>query len=406
MKPILSCIKKGGVTAIALTAMTSLAQIPSEQGSAKVLRDANSALVLQTSLSKNYFRSEPYQASYEEQVPYQVQETYTDYETDYVQENRCHTEYSNECHSERQCRSVPDRQCRNEQVCTEVPGGRGSPNCRTATECGTTSAGQPICKERQVCDNGTVLPGHRECRNETRCDNWGSREECSYQNVCREVPRQVCRLESVPHQRPVTRTRTVTKYRSETRCCRTEYRSVFDHQQQLDVVLNFPAGSELVMGEDESFLITLAGNEAAPSILFRALKQMNQYRVLSQSIQGHTITVQIESTPLPIDLQAVGANSVSGLRLKIMEDNTGIVVFEDNGQIGRLRTQYNLVIKNGGGAIIHTQTVAYSGQPQHRITLDRKLSLQDDHTLEMTVQRSGPGVASVIEFKKSFFRAK
>lgn len=411
---------------------------PAESSVQSLVRTASSGLVLQATLTKNINRQEAYQAEYIEKVPYQTQEAYTDYEsyTDY--ERQCHNEYDNQCHTgyERQCRTSYERVCHNEQRChqvsqpqchNEVVCHQGPPNqsCHDVQECGTNALGQPICKTRQVC-NGT--PGGQVCENVQRCDN-GYRNVCNTEYVCNNEPRQVCEnvprqiCENVPHQvcqnvavtkqRAVTKYRTVTKYRNETRCCKTAYRDVFDHQQSMDVVVQFPQGSELTGSQKEKFQISLLGSEASPDVAIKVISQTRRYQVVDKQINGNqaVITLDIANggvVPPPVDGQdpVLGPNSIKDLKLKIMGDKTVVATFTDKGISANVQTSYELIVTDVNGNIETQKEVISGGRSSVSITLDDKLSYKVTHTLELRVTRSGDGLAEPISFSQTFVRQR
>lgn len=110
-----------------------LAAAPPEQEVVQLSRDMGSPLILESNLSKNMYRQEPYEAEYTESVPYETTENYYEsvpYEVDEAYEDtEYYTDYENVC------RDVPyqERTCRNEQECT---GGRRERRCTTTPVCG------------------------------------------------------------------------------------------------------------------------------------------------------------------------------------------------------------------------------------------------------------------------------
>jgi len=110
-----------------------LAAEPSEQEVVQVSRDLGSPLILESDLSKNLYRQEPYEAEYTESVPYEATENYYEsvpYEVDEAYEDtEYYTDYENVC------RDVPyqERTCRNEQECRPA---RRERRCTTTTICG------------------------------------------------------------------------------------------------------------------------------------------------------------------------------------------------------------------------------------------------------------------------------
>ncbi len=427
---------------ITLLAQGALAA-PAENSVQSLVRTSASGLVLQATLTKNINRQEAYQAEYIEKVPYQAQEAYTDYEsyTDY--ERQCHNEYDNQCRNsyERQCRTSYERVCHNEQRCHQVSQpqcrnevvchqGSSNQNCQNVQECGTNALGQQICKTRQVC-NGT--PGGQVCENVQRCDN-GYRNECNTEYVCNNEPRQVCEnvprqiCENVPHQvcqnvavtkqRAVTKYRTVTKYKNETRCCKTAYRDVFDHQQSMDVVVQFPQGSELSGSKKEKFQVSLLGTEASPDVALKVISQTHRYQVVNKEINGNQAVITLDvvgggvvnppDNGGPVDGQdpALGPNSIKDLKMKIMGDKSVVVVFSDNGVRSDIDTSYELIVTDINGNVETQKEVASNGRASVTVTMDDKLSYRETHTLELRVTRSGAGLVEPISFSRTFLRQR
>ncbi|MCE3011361.1 MAG: hypothetical protein LW875_12200 [Proteobacteria bacterium] len=398
----LNSFMKGIVRSLAVVAILSeiaLAQAPTENPSQVLTRTDASGLVLQTTLTKNLYRQEAQQVEYPEQVPYQVEEAYTDYETYYENEYRCQTRYENECSYEQECDYVNAPRCRRERVCTPRP---SHPECRRVTECGTNAHGERICKDREVCD-GRSVPDE-SCDYVERCDNHRERQ-CRNEYRCRNVPRERCGYEQVARTRPVTKYRTVTRYRTEMRCCRTEYRNVFDRQEVSRIELRFQPGSELEAGEVEQLRVSLVGGGAqAVSVTVETLTQLNGYRIVNQSNQGGLIVVELQQVPIEFTEAQVGAASVNDVRLKIREDLSAFVVFNDDGQKGRLKMVYEVVVRTDSGEVVASQQFNGNGLVAQKLELSQRLSLRRGHKLDLRVTRSGPGLLSPASFIKTFYR--
>ncbi|PIS10838.1 MAG: hypothetical protein COT73_07155 [Bdellovibrio sp. CG10_big_fil_rev_8_21_14_0_10_47_8] len=317
---------------------------------------------------------------------------------------------------------MPDQNCHQERVCRPVP---GEQRCEEAEECGTNARGERICKTRKVCHDG---PSREDCDYVQRCENT-SRQECSQEKHCVETTRQECGYENVCYSVPVTRTRTVTRYRQEqrtrtvtkyyqvektrevtryrdeTRCCVTKYRDVFDHQDTLNVTIQFPQDAILYDGETEKMVISWIEKDNQIDVGLKMLTTFTSYKVVDRSVQGADAVLKLETVPVPaLDPRLVGDQTVTGLRLKIMEDNTGVVVFKDVGQLAKISTVYELVVKDNTGLVLTTQRVTANGIADQKITLNQKLSLERDHTLTLKVLRSGAGLRPPIAFLKTFFR--
>jgi hypothetical protein len=401
---------------------------PIEKISDQLSRTAASGTELRTHLIQNINRQVPYQDNYTVQVPYQDTETYTENESYTDSEYVCHTEtdYQRECHFENQCYQVPGQQqcethnechtegggqqCHSEQVCSHAGGGN---SCHNEQECGTSATGQHICKTRQVC---TTDPGRNDCHYENKCYEVPGREvctprqechqspgtqQCSQQQVCNNVPRShdVCGYEPVVKTRPVTKTRTVTKYRSEDRCCVTKYRDEYDHSSELDVVVTFPAQAALAAGEQESFELTMTGDEAEPSAKFETVKSVFGYSILSQQRTGRTYQIQL-GLVARYSADQLGAATVSGFVLSF-QSGTARVSFSDQGQRPRVTSQYTVQILQAGAVVAQAQGVSPGGVAANQevsLPVTGALDESQSYDLQLTVQRSGIVLAAPVDF--------
>lgn len=311
---------------------TSLAA-PQERTQAILSRTLESGQTLRTELSKNLFKQEAYEAEYTVQVPYTVKETY--YVDVPYTETVSYTDYEEYYDTEYRCEYVTRyrQQCRDEQVCT--PGHR---QCQDVTECGIGSNGQHMCKTRRECSDGG-----RECRNVPQC-----RQE-AYQD-------RECRNESVRKTRPVTRyreetryrsearTRNVTKQRTETRCCVTKQRDVFDRQFIQPVAVEFPAQAVLLAGESEKIQLVLKGSEASADVTTQIKSDVFTYEVESTRMDGREKVFVLKMLPKWSE-QNAGATSIQGLKLTFNK-GTGAVVFKDNIASPRMVSAYHVQVRD------------------------------------------------------------
>lgn len=410
-------------------------------------RTEASANPLEATLIKNRYRQEPYEANYEVQVPYQTTETYyedvpytttetyyedipyteresyTDYDQQCSQEYKCDNRPREHCGYENVCHTVPDRQCRQERLCRPVP---GQQRCQEVEECGTNALGERICKTRKVCDRE---PDREDCDYVERCDNSSRQEctqerrcetryenECGYESVCRSVPvtryrevtkyRQELRTREVTKYRQEARTREVTRYRTEERCCVTKYKDVLDRQDILKVVIQMPVGSVLLPGEMEKLQVSLIDRNGILDVELKVLTEITNYKVIDKVIQGGTATLILEEIPVVIDTKLIGEKSVTGVKLKIMENQDGVIVFSDEGKKGRTQTTYEMSVKDSAGAEVGALNVVANAEVAQKFTLPNKLSFNRDHILTVKVTRQGPSLQAPISFVKTFKRPK
>ncbi len=444
---------------VVLSQSFGFAQASFEKTSDRLTRSAGAQQV-QTILSKNIFRSVPYQANYDEQVPYQDTETYyeqipyqdtetyteqipyqdtetyTDYESYNDQEYRCHNERQDhqDCRTEQDCRNVGGgKQCRDQQVCSNQGGGQ---HCQDVEECGVNAQGKKICKTRQVCTNE---PGRQECHNENKCYEVPGERQCTPRQVCTNNPQdhQVCNYETVTKTRPVqrtrtvtkyrqeqrtrdvtkyrqeARTRTVTKYRAESKCCVTQYRDEFDHQAQLEVIVQFPADAVLQPDEQETLKVVLSGDEAQPSAQVSFERSVYIYQVASQILNGHTFIIQLASTgrdqgPV-IDNQEVFSDPQALTNWDLLGAKTQTVLnFRDQApQHPFVKTKYKILIsrRTSSGltplvsAAIDRSQVRIDSEGLNQISLVKDLHM--DATLASSSIVSGAELQVDIEIERS-----
>lgn len=355
-----------------------------------LIREAGLA-ELKTTLAKNIYRTESYQAEYTEQVPYQTTETYfenvpytehvpyTDYEDYWEQEYRCRreTDYRRECRTETECTNRPGRErceivndCRGHielgaMADSDVEGGiaflvqGGIVNADNREELRPGRPGRPDrpdrpgrpdrpdCRPRRVCH---TEPGGRDCRQVEKCHQVPvSREKCGYESVRKTRP--VTKYREETRYRREQRTRTVTKYRTETRCCVTKTREVFDHQWTQPVTVIFPAQATLNAGERESIQLTLTGSEQAPQVNLQILDSVYGYQVLRQDVTPGLIVIELGLTPkyTPGDL---GSVTIQGLQLQVPGNAPSSVRFQDNGRKNRVVTNYRVTVLDDADQIL------------------------------------------------------
>lgn len=454
MKPRFTCKSLAlsmirAICALSLVASTTAYAAPTEQPAQVLTRTAQSGQIVETTLTKNQFRQEAYQAEYDvqvpyqatetyiESVPYQVQEAYTDYEQTCRQEYRCHDVPHQECGYEQECRMVDGGQsCRQERECRTVGGGQecrqervckptpGQNRCEMVTECGTNAQGQQICKERKVCHQE---PGGEDCDYVQRCENKPGREECSYNNVCtnnpdrrecsneyrcRNTTRSECGHENICSQTPVTkyrtvtkyrdeeRTREVTKYRTETRCCVTKYREVFDRQDSLRVIVRFPQGSELLANESEKLKVEFLGDASKPDVSVALLETVLGYKVANKVVQGATATIDLALAPKYSEAE-VGEKSVSAVKLMIKPHGSALSLTDAVATKPRLASRYSAVIKAKDSGAVVAQVESLGTQSTNVVLpVAQALSADLDYSIEVTVQRSGVVLAAPVTFVK------
>lgn len=382
-------IKK--ISAMALISVISavaLAATPPERVTANITREAASGLQLQETLTKNLFRQESVEVPYKVQEPYQVEETYyvdvpyQDQETYYEQvpynDTEYYTDYEDYYEREERCenRTHNERVCRNRESCHIVPG--------------TSEGGGP----RRECI--TV----EECSNNPR-----SERVCNWENVRKTRPvqrsrtvtkyRQEARTRTVTKYRQEARTRSVTKYREKELCCKTKIVEVFDRQYNVPVRVAFPAGTELVSGEKETFTLTLSGSESAPVVTLTPKQTIFGYKVLRQ--QPHAGGVEIELATAPLYTAAdLGLATIKNLRLEINSKGT-LLSFEDLGLKPRVQTSYFYQLREVGASVILAEGEIKAGSSKVREALAVTLAEDREYQLDFHLLREGLPLSAPVD---------
>lgn len=402
---------------VAISLLLAVLQAEAAQTSVLLKRSAESGEKIEATLSKDVYRSVPYEDTYEEQEAYQAEETYyenipySDTET-YVEQvpyqdieyyDDVETYYDNEY----RCRTVTeyDQQCRNERQCHPRA---GEQVCRHVEECGTNAHGKRICKTRKVCEQGE------------------RREECSTRQVCHQVPRsrEKCGYESVRKTRHVTKSRTVTRYRSETRtrtvtkyrqeprtrtvtkyrtvtkCCVTRYRSEFDHKWQMNVQVQFPAEAILHGSERESFELSLKGDESNPGLEFKTVESIYGYRIVHQDVKTTSSTIVLELVP-KYSHKEVGEASISKVEFVGQMDQYTALSIQDRGLLPRVNTvvNYRVLEKESKTVVAEGQGTSESSRAgTFELRLAEPISADLDYLVQLSVTRSGVVLEKAISF--------
>lgn len=300
------------------------------------LTRAGSSLELSGQLSKDVYRYVERTEQYTVQVPYYVTVPYTDYETYYDQEYRC--------------RWV-DRPGRQE--------------CHTVRKCD---------------DGGDPLGKKRRCWNEQVC-HWvpGTRE-------------QVCGYESVRKERPVTRYRQETRYRTEYRT-RVVTDSIYDHSWGTDVLVVFPRGSELLVGENEQVSVSLGGSEGNADASVSVNSSIFSYSVDKKYKNGNQIVFEL-SHRARFSAAELGQGTVTGMQIMKKSYLNYALEFRDAGLKGRTSTTYHIELVD-----IATNAVDYSGDVSAMsggmisVPMPIYVRTEKDYSVTIQVVRQGVSIA-------------
>ncbi len=415
-------------------------QARAEQPSVTLTRTATSGSKMETQLSQDIYKSVPYQATYEEQEAYSAQEDYTvdipyqDTETYYVdipyqetedyyeqipyQETESYLDYETYYENEYTCRTVTEyeQQCRTERLCSRRPGDQ---TCQMVEECGTNALGKPICKTRKVCENG---PDREDCENKNVCTSIPrSKQECRNEQVAKTRPvtkyrtvtryrderrtrtvtkyREEARTRTVTRYRQETRTRTVTKYRTVTKCCVTEYKSVFDYTWRLDLKIILPAQATLLGNESETFHVALSGTPEKPDVILTPLKTIYGYKVGPKQINASSGLIELMLIP-KYNQQSLGEKLLEDAELTgDNEDSFNELIITDRGLVARVTTLYRYrVLDTQTKQTVAEGELSSENAIENTVTakLSQILPSDSDYIVQISATRSG------IVLEKSF----
>lgn len=356
MYQLIKCFGIATVAAVAFT-VSAKAATPSEKLTSTLTRTAASGIQISDTLVKNIFRQE------QVQVPYTVQESYTDTETYYetvpYQEEESYTDYEDYTDYEYRC----EERSRDERVCRDVE------SCHIAPGEGPGGGPNRVCTTQPVCEN--VTRRYREC-----------------DNIPVRKTREVRKTRVVTRYREEARTRTVTRYRDKQVCCRTETRTVFDHQFKIPVIVNFPAETALVGNEQETFTVKFTGSEASPAVVLSPKDVLFGYAIQNQEFRGGAMVIGLKRVALYTQDQ-LGAASIKGLSLRLTTSGAEIR-FNDQGLRPRVTSAYSYQIREAGAQDILAQ--GSLGAQGAQIVIPVQVTLIENKTYQVDVRVARQGL--------------
>jgi hypothetical protein len=398
-------MKKTSMAIMSLLVSIAAHAAPEETLKQTLSRTEKSGLVLQSQLKKNTYRQEPYEDSYTVEVPYQTTETYyvdvpyqdtetyTDYEDYYTSEHVCntYTDYERQCHDERRCNyALQMGDALKAVILRERAPGTGPAPYEPHPGGGGNGGGNNG-------GGGYEPPSRPEPRPEPICRN---------EEVCNNIPvtKQRCGYEQVRHQRPVTKTRTVTRYtreartrevtnyRTETRCCVTKYNEVFDHQWAVDVELQFPKGTELLAGEQEQFKIELSGEESNPDVKVTPVTAVFGYLVADKKVSGKHVTVILSEVPR---YSAADLKEKTLQNFQAVSTKSGLTYrFLDNALFPRVTSVHKVLVRemDTKKVIAESEFLAIT-QRDNKGALELNWDVTRKYEVALQIQRKGKVIA-------------
>nr|HRO68378.1 hypothetical protein [Pseudobdellovibrionaceae bacterium] len=160
------------------------------------------------------------------------------------------------------------------------------------------------------------------------------------------------RYRRVTRTRQEPRTRYVTRYRTETRCCVTKTRQVFDRNWEAKVTLRFPEQAILTSKEKEVFVIQLVGDENNPQVVVATTESVFAYEPVVRVVNANTFEVEMQWRP-KYGADEIGQTSLQSLSV-VSTKGRNEFVLQDEGARDRVLSRYHLQIRDGATqALVH-----------------------------------------------------
>ena len=202
------------------------------------------------------------------------------------------------------------------------------------------------------------------------------------------------------HTQPVTRYRTVTKYRSEARTREvTKYRDVYDHQWAMNVQVQFPQGVELNSAESENFTVELTGTEAAPDIALTPVSTVFGYKIASKTVNKGLTTIVLAQVPR---YKAADLAEKSLENFTAVPSQTGLnYKFFDDAILPRVASRHQLIVQDAATHQVVAQTdVRADSQREIAGQLDVAWDYSRNYELVLKVHREGSVIENnVVDFE-------
>ena len=211
------------------------------------------------------------------------------------------------------------------------------------------------------------------------------------------IPQQHCGFESVTEYRQVQRTRTVTRYRTESRCCQSVAHSVPDHVWSQPVELRFPAEAALFAGETEKLEVSLAGTEATPSVKIASRQAIFRYAIVRQDLSGGVLVATLAVVPTLTE-KDLGAKTIGSVTLDFQAAELEVRI-QDAVKNPHITSAFDVRIFEKGTTTVLGETTAVVREGLVvRAPLAGAFDAEKDYVVQLSVTRSGAMVVAPVTF--------
>lgn len=205
-----------------------------------------------------------------------------------------------------------------------------------------------------------------------------------------EPPREPqCRWETRTEYRDEQRTRRVTKYRQEERCCQRNEHTSFDHTWKQPVQVNFPRETALLPGESEKVTFSLAGSEGRPELGVDSSRAIFRYKVARSDVTGGKLVVDLEFTP-HLGMNEAGPTSIGNMVLVPNAQGATLSV-QDKITSPRVKTSFSakLLLKPEGTVLAETAEFAKGADGLWKAKFAGTFDPNKDYAVQLHVEREG-----------------
>jgi hypothetical protein len=373
-------LRASALTAAAIVSFAGSSALAHDVTDTTVSRTAANNATLELAFSKQLYKTIYVDEQYTIQVPYQTTETYWDSEPYTTQRYVCHTYDAHvdlrvaQPTSSRFEGSVGDAK---EAAAGGFPRGGGVQGGPPGAGGGWQPGG----------GGGGFHPG----------DGGGWHPGGGPGGPPEHVPQQHCGYESTTEYRQVQRTRTVTAYRTETRCCQSVPHSVPDHVWAQAVELIFPVEAALNASETEKIEVTLAGSESTPSVKVDSRHAIFKYSIVRQDVSNGVLNVQLAIVPTLTD-KDLGVKTIGSVTLDFQAAELDVRI-QDASTNPRVLSSYDVRILEKGTTVVLGETMAVVREGLIvRAPISGQFDPEKDYIVQITVARSGVVVVAPVQF--------
>ena len=212
-----------------------------------------------------------------------------------------------------------------------------------------------------------------------------------------EPPQPVCHWETRTEWVQVQKTRTVTKYTQETRCCRSEPYDAFSHYWNQPVEVRFPAEAALNDGEQEKITFKLGGTEGNPKVTVDSSASIFRYKITRAVVSSGVLVVDLNFAP-HITVKEAGAAAIGDVSLDFQAQGVEVRIQDKISNI-RVQNVYQISIFEKGATTAIGQTSAVTREGTLvKAAIAGTFDAEKDYVVQIDVARAGIVLQGPVKF--------